>query len=206
MEELIIIKKIGCCEFSDVTVFSFHPVKMITTGEGGAVVTNNKNVFDKVKLLRSHGINKDSKYFKNKNNGYWHYEQIELGLNYRMTDIQASLGLSQLKKIDIFVEKRNELAMNYYSMLKDQPISLPFVLDNIKSSFHLYIIRVNDKRKHKTLFDYLRQHGIYVNLHYIPIHFHPYFKNLGLKKECFLDLKNIIPKLYQFYLSFIKKR
>ncbi len=205
-------KKIGSCKFSDVTVFSFHPVKIITSGEGGAIVTNNKNIFNKVRLLRSHGINKNPKLFNNKNYEDWHYEQIELGFNYRITDIQASLGISQLKKIDVFIEKRNELAQKYYSMLKDQPLYLPVILDNVKSSFHLYIIRVKDKKKHKTLFDYLRQNGILVNLHYIPIHLHPYYKKLGFKKGMFPKSEKyysqamsipIFPQLKNFEQEFI---
>lgn len=167
-------EKIGCCKYSDITVFSFHPVKIITTGEGGAIVTNDSQLANKMKLLRSHGITRDVSQMKNESRGAWYYEQIELGFNYRMTDIQAALGISQLNVIDKYLSKRAEIA-NYYDKVFSNTKILPLLVNaDRNSSNHLYVIRVSKKIRN-TLFDKLIEAGIGVNLHYIPVYKQPYF-------------------------------
>jgi UDP-4-amino-4,6-dideoxy-N-acetyl-beta-L-altrosamine transaminase len=169
-------EKIGCCKYSDITVFSFHPVKIITTGEGGAVLTNNSKLANKMKLLRSHGITRDTSQMKNESRGAWYYEQIELGYNYRMTDMQAALGVSQLNVIDKFLSKRAEIA-NYYDKSFSNTKALPLLVKTDRnSSNHLYVIRVS-KEIRNTLFDKLIEAGIGVNLHYIPVYKQPYFES-----------------------------
>lgn len=138
-------KKVGSCQYSDAAIFSFHPVKIITTGEGGAVVTNDKSIDEKIKLLRSHGITKDSSKFTNKSHGGWYYEQQELGFNYRMTDIQAVLGISQLKRLNVFVEKRRIIAKRYNEELEN--VTLPYQHPDTKSSWHLYVIKTKNRKK-----------------------------------------------------------
>ena len=162
-------------------IFSFHPVKIITSGEGGMCLTNNRNLRDKMLLLRSHGITKDnSKFKKNKVGEPWYYEQQILGYNYRMSDIHAALGISQLKKLGIFIKKRNIIANNYYKLLKELPLILPEKNKNCISSFHLFVIRINflnTKKTYKEVFNYLRKNKLWVNLHYLPIYSHPFYKN-----------------------------
>jgi UDP-4-amino-4,6-dideoxy-N-acetyl-beta-L-altrosamine transaminase len=177
--------KIGCCKYSDITVFSFHPVKIITTGEGGMALTNSKKINSMMTLLRSHGITKKPIDFKMKSDGLWYYEQQILGFNYRMTDIQAALGLSQLKRLEYFIKIRNNLALRYDKLLKDLPLILPYRDSKSLSSMHLYIVLVDKKRTSRTrkeLFDYLISHGIGVNVHYIPVHLQPFYRKLGFKK------------------------
>ena len=182
-------EKVGNCKWSDITVFSFHPVKIITTGEGGMATTNNRNIMRKLKLFRSHGITKEKKYFKSFETPSWQYEQHLLGFNYRMSDIAAALGNSQLKKLDGFIKKRNHLTKVYYNLLKDLPITFQEVPKDTTSSFHLFIIRILNSKKKKNLRDklflYLRSKNIYVNLHYPPIHLQPYYKSLGFNKGMF---------------------
>lgn len=168
-------KSIGNCLYSDITVFSFHPVKIITTAEGGIAVTNNLELAEKISLLSSHGITRDVKKMTHDPDGEWYYQQIDLGFNYRMTDIQAALGSSQLKRIDKFIRTRHKHAERYNSLLEKLPIVIPCQHKDNYSSFHLYIIRVKDHSKHKKVFDYLRKNNIGVNIHYIPVHTQPYF-------------------------------
>lgn len=178
-------KKIGSCQYSDICVFSFHPVKIITSGEGGAALTNDHDLAHKMKLLSTHGITRDSVNMDFKPDGPWYYEQLYLGFNYRMTDLQAALGLSQLSRIDKFIERRNEIATRYNHFLSDLPIVLPVVPKQAYSSFHLYIIRLklNEITKsHQQVFSDLREAGVGVNLHYIPVYHHPYYRDLGFKK------------------------
>jgi len=167
-------KKVGSCEYSDMAVFSFHPVKMITTGEGGAIMTNDKGLDDKIALLRSHGITKDVSQFKNESDGDWYYEQQALGFNYRLTDIQAALGISQLKRLDSFVVKRREIAKRYLSELQD--ITLPYQHPDTNSSWHLFVIQVKNR---KAIQQQLKGQGIGSQIHYIPVVSQPYYQDMG---------------------------
>jgi len=175
-------KKIGSCIYSDITVFSFHPVKIITTGEGGAALTNDNELARKLDNIRSHGVvrNKDKLYNQQQPNFY--YEMQELGFNYRMTDIQAALGLSQLSKLDMFISKRNELARHYELLFADHEFNQLIVPDNSRSSHHLYTLCVNNR---DALYSYMHSLGIKVNVHYIPVHLHPYWANMGFRKGDF---------------------
>jgi len=178
-------KSVGSCEFSDICVFSFHPVKIITTMEGGMALTNSMELADKMRMLRSHGITNDPAMMTEESHGPWYYQQITLGFNYRMTDIEAALGLSQLDKLDTFVEKRNSLAAYYDKSLCDQANIAPLSQhSDTYSSYHLYVVRVKslDSTKHTTLVTQLRESGIFAHVHYIPIHLQPYYQNLGFKK------------------------
>ena len=173
---------IGCGIYSDITVFSFHPVKLVTTGEGGMAVTNNSELAAKMASFRSHGITRDSKKMKNVVDGGWYYEQIELGLNYRMTDMQAALGLSQLERLDDFVRGRHQLASVYTQTLSDLPLILPYQSDDCYSAFHLYVIKLDTENtlvSRKVLFNRLREANIGVNVHYIPVHTQPYYQGMG---------------------------
>jgi len=177
--------KIGSCRHSDITVFSFHPVKIITTAEGGMALTNNRKLDESIKLLRTHGITKSRKFMKKKTKDPWYFEQIELGLNYRMNDIQSAIGIEQCKRIDNFVKSRNEKAKLYDKYLNFRKLNKQIQPKNVYSSYHLYVIRLNLnllKNTKKTIFNYLRKKGIVVNVHYIPIHTHPFFSTLGFKK------------------------
>jgi len=173
---------IGGCQYSDITVFSFHPVKIITTGEGGMCLTNNSQLANLLNRYRSHGIVRHQSEMTAKSDGPWFYQQIELGFNYRMTDIQAALGLSQFKKIDDFVNLRHKIVEKYNESLGKDWITLPSQNKDTISSFHLYIIRVKVENKlisRSQLFEKLRNEGIMVNLHYIPIYKHPYYAKFG---------------------------
>jgi UDP-4-amino-4,6-dideoxy-N-acetyl-beta-L-altrosamine transaminase len=175
---------IGNCEYSDITVFSFHPVKIVTTAEGGVVTTKNKKLATKLELLRSHGVTRDSSLMSNESHGAWYYEQVDLGFNYRMTEMQAALGVSQMSRLHDFVTKRNELATNYDQRLNSLPLILPKQIDDSYSGRHLYVIRLKLDEisiSHKDAFEKLRENGIGVNLHYIPVHTQPYYQNLGFK-------------------------
>lgn len=177
-------RPIGNCAFSDMAVFSFHPVKIVTTGEGGAVVTNDHDLYEKLNLLRSHGITRDPARMEGPSHGPWYYQQVTLGYNYRMTDIQAALGSSQMTRLGEFVKRRVMLAERYNALLKDLPLSTPYVIPDADSAFHLYIIRLKlnaIKKSHGEVFQVLRDAGIGVNLHYIPVHTQPYYLNLGFK-------------------------
>lgn len=177
--------KIGASAFSVMTIFSFHPVKIITTGEGGMIVTNNKDLYDKLTLLRSHGITRDPAMMKGQSHGPWYYQQVALGFNYRITDIQAALGKSQMNRLDEFVTRRNLLADRYDRLLQDMPLRLPLRRPEAYSACHLYVVRLIDEKNHLRVFNELRANGIGVNLHYIPVHTHPYYKGLGFKDGAF---------------------
>ena len=183
---------IGNCKYSDVTIFSFHPVKMITTTEGGMAVTNFSHLAEKMSLLRSHGITRDSEKMSHKPDGPWYYQQIELGYNYRMSDIQAALGCSQLKRLDEFVNKRRDLAKRYDEAFSILPITLPWQHIDSYSSYHLYVIRLHQNKgtDYGKIFSNLREQGIGVNTHYIPIHTQPYYKNFGFKKGDYPEAEN----------------
>lgn len=173
---------IGSCRYSDITVFSFHPVKIVTTAEGGMLVTNSDTLADQIRLLRSHGITRDPAMMTQTPDGPWYYQQVELGFNYRMTELQAALGLSQMTRLEAFITRRHELADRYNERLSALPITLPYQHPDSYSGMHLYVIRLKLDRiglGHKEVFEALRSAGIGVNVHYIPIHTQPYYKAMG---------------------------
>lgn len=187
-------KKIG--SLSDMTEFSFHPVKHITCGEGGIVTTNREDLYEKLKLFRTHGITREEK-FLHKVDGPWYYEQIDLGYNYRITDIQAALGISQLGRIDKFLEKRKKIAAKYDEAFKDfNGIEIPKQAEYSNSAYHLYVIKV-DKSIRKALFEYLRANNIGVNVHYIPVYTFPYYREHGYEN---VKCENA-EKLYESIIS-----
>ena len=174
---------IGNCKYADMSVFSFHPVKHIAAGEGGCITTNRKDLYEKVALYRTHGITKDPERLT-RNDGGWYYEMQELGYNYRITEFQAALASSQLKRLDWSIERRNEIARKYDEALDKLPILIPYRQEGITHSFHLYVIEVHPMRR-KALYDYLREHQIFAQVLYIPAHTMPYYKSLGHKEgEC----------------------
>jgi len=178
-------KPIGHCEFSDISIFSFHPVKIITTAEGGLATTNSTELAETMSLLRSHGITRDPESMTKESDGGWYYQQIELGFNYRMTELQAALGTSQMQRLDEFVAKRHQLQQRYHDKLKDLPIILPVQLEDSYSALHLYPIQIELEKvnkTHKQIFQELRDCGLGVNVHYIPVHTQPYYQNRGFKK------------------------
>lgn len=175
---------VGDCRYSDLTVFSFHPVKILTTGEGGMVVTNRQDLYEKLIRLRTHGITRNPDLMQGESHGLWYYQQLELGFNYRMTDIQAALGASQMQRLKEFVSRRRFLASRYDELLQELPLVLPWQHSETDSSWHLYVIRLKLDRIAKThtqVFEELRRAGIGVNLHYIPVHAQPYYQGLGFK-------------------------
>ena len=186
--------KVGSCTHSDITVFSFHPVKIITTAEGGMALTNDKDVADKIYRLRTHGITKDEiKMEERPKDEIWNYQQIDLGFNYRMNDIQAALGLSQMKRLDKYVKRRQEIAKHYDNALKKLPLVIPWQSPSNYSSYHLYTILIKKNLTQKTqrqVYDELIKKNIGVNLHYIPVHRQPYYENLGFKKNNFPQAEN----------------
>ena len=175
---------IGNCRYSDITVFSFHPVKIITTGEGGMALTNQPKLAEKMMLLRSHGITRDPQLMTHEPDGDWYYQQVDLGFNYRITDLQAALGSSQMTRLDEFVARRRELAALYDERLSSLPLTCPWQNTDSISARHLYVIRLKlqrTARSHRQIFSALRASGIGVNLHYIPIHTQPFYQKLGFK-------------------------
>lgn len=175
---------IGNCRYSDITVFSFHPVKIITTAEGGMALTNSDKLADQMALLRSHGITRDAAHMTHAPDGPWYYQQIALGFNYRMTELQAALGVSQMQRLDAYVARRHELARRYDQLLSALPVTTPWQHSDSYSGLHLYVIRLKlekIKKNHRQVFENLREHGIGVNLHYIPVHIQPYYQRMGFK-------------------------
>jgi UDP-4-amino-4,6-dideoxy-N-acetyl-beta-L-altrosamine transaminase len=175
---------IGNGRYSDITVFSFHPVKIITTAEGGMVVTNCAKLAHKMSLLRSHGITRDASHMTHAPDGPWYYQQIDLGYNYRMTELQAALGVSQMRRLDAYVARRHELARRYEEILAGLPVTIPWQHPDGYSGLHLYVIRIQLQqinKTHRQVFEALRGKGIGVNLHYIPVHTHPYYQRMGFK-------------------------
>jgi len=180
---------VGNCRFSDITVFSFHPVKIITTAEGGAALTNQAALAEKMVLLRSHGITREPQHMVNIPDGPWYYEQTALGFNYRMTELQAALGESQMDRLDAYVAKRHEISLRYDSLLAELPVQTP-AWDEDYSALHLYVIRLRldrIERKHRDVFATLRQRGVAANLHYIPVHIHPYYRQMGFAPGNFVE-------------------
>jgi len=188
---------IGSCKYSDMTILSFHPVKSITTGEGGAILTNKKDLYESLILFRNHGITKDKKKIR-KFDGPWYYEMQELGFNYRITDFQCALGISQLKKLDKFIERRRKIVDMYNRGLSDiDGIILPIEKSYVKSSWHIYYIRIKDYRRRKYIFEKLKEYNIKAQVHYIPVHLQPYYsKKFGYEFGEY-------PKAEKYYLSTI---
>ena len=181
-------KPVGGCQYSDISVFSFHPVKIITTAEGGMAMTNRADLAEKMTLLRSHSITRDQNKMVNKSDGPWYYQQIGLGFNYRLTDLQAALGLSQISRIDEYVEKRHRIAEAYDQALKDLQLELPSRHPESYSSFHLYVVRLPIKIikiEKDRIVNLLRESGVGVNIHYIPVHTQPYYRELGFVEGTF---------------------
>jgi UDP-4-amino-4,6-dideoxy-N-acetyl-beta-L-altrosamine transaminase len=172
---------VGGCQFSDITVFSFHPVKIITTIEGGVALTQNPELAKRMELLRSHGVTRDAAQMEDEPHGQWYYEQVDLGFNYRMTDVQAALGSSQLKRLDSFIERRRYLASRYDEALSGLPLSKPWQHPDTASSYHLYIVRLYASVDRGKAFDRLRELGIGVNVHYMPVYLQPYYRRLGFR-------------------------
>jgi UDP-4-amino-4,6-dideoxy-N-acetyl-beta-L-altrosamine transaminase len=181
-------QKIGNCAYSDITIFSFHPVKIITSGEGGMATTQDEGLAHAMRRLRSHGITRNESEFEFSNDGPWYYEQQELGLNYRLTDIAAALGLSQLQRIDTFINQRNAIAVRYNEAFASTVITAPQIASNSISAFHLYIARCDFDNLNITrveLFQKMKEAGILLNLHYIPIYRQPYFAKMGFDPKTF---------------------
>lgn len=178
-------KKVGSCEYSDICIFSFHPVKIITTGEGGMATTNNPELAKKLGLLRTHGITRDTG-----SDEPWYYEQVDLGYNFRITDMQCALGASQMLRLDEFVAKRHKIAQKYDEALADLPLQTPFQHPDTYSSYHLYPIILDEPERRKEVFVKLREAGIGVNVHYIPIHTQPYYRGLGFKAGDFPEAED----------------
>lgn len=186
---------IGNGRYSDITVFSFHPVKIITTAEGGMALTNDDELAEKMNLYRSHGVTRDQNLMTREPDGPWYYQQVELGYNYRMTELQGALGISQMERLDIFVARRHELARRYDKLLQTLPVTIPWQHPDSYSGLHLYVIRLKldeIKKTHRQIFEELRDQGIGVNLHYIPVHTQPYFQAMGFAPEYF-------PEAMQYY-------
>ncbi len=181
-------EKVGNCRYSDITVFSFHPVKIITTGEGGMAVTNDPQLLKRMARFRSHGITRYPSEMTHTPDGPWYYQQINLGFNYRMTDIQAALGVSQMRQLDEFVTQRHAIAQQYEALLKDTPITRPWQHPDSFSALHLYIVRLpagTMKTSHREVFERMRADGIGVNVHYIPVYQQPYYERMGFKRADF---------------------
>jgi len=179
---------IGGCQYSDITVFSFHPIKIITTAEGGLATTNDKELLTRMQLFRSHGVTRDPELMNKETEGGWYYQQVELGFNYRMTELQAALGVSQMERLDEFVALRHQRQVRYDKLLKGLPIVVPYQSLDSYSALHLYPIQLeleNISKSHTQVFDELRQKGLGVNLHYIPVHIQPYYEKMGFSRGDF---------------------
>ncbi|AVD86527.1 MULTISPECIES: UDP-4-amino-4,6-dideoxy-N-acetyl-beta-L-altrosamine transaminase [Pseudomonas] len=184
---------IGNCRYSDITVFSFHPVKIVTTAEGGMVLTNDDKLASRMALLRSHGITRDPALMTREIDGPWYYQQVDLGLNYRMTELQAALGVSQMTRLDSYIERRHKLARRYDEKLAHLPITTPWQHPDSYSGLHLYVIRLHLGKiggSHRQVFESLREQGIGVNLHYIPVHTQPYYAQMGFKPGDFPEAES----------------
>ena len=184
---------IGGCQYSDITVFSFHPVKIITTAEGGLATTNDRELSERMRLFRSHGVTRNPELMNKLSEGGWYYQQVDLGFNYRMTELQAALGVSQMKRLDEFVTKRHKLQERYDLLLEDLPITKPYQDKDSYSALHLYPIKIQtDKLKstRKEIFEALRKNNIGVNIHYIPVHTQPYYQDMGFIKGDYPNTEN----------------
>ena len=197
--------KVGSCAYSDMAVFSFHPVKIITTSEGGMVLTNNEDLYKKLCLYRSHGITRDASLMTHEADGPWYYQQIDLGYNYRMTELQAALGFSQMDRLDEFVARRRYLVDRYNELLQDLPVVMPHVLEGANPSWHLYMLRVDfyrAKLDKVQLFEEMKKRGIVLNLHYIPVHTQPYYQELGFKQGDFPQSEKYYEEIFTLPLYY----
>lgn len=188
-------ESIGNCRYSDITVFSFHPVKIITTAEGGMALTNSSELAARLSLLRSHGITRDAELMTEPMHGPWYYQQVALGYNYRMTDMQAALGVSQMTRLSEYVKRRHEIAQRYNELLSVLPVTLPWQHPDSYSAYHLYVVRLQLDQistTHLKVFEALRAKEILVNLHYIPVHLQPYYQQMGFGQGDF-------PQAEQYY-------
>ncbi len=183
-------KPVGSCDFSDITIFSFHPVKIVTTSEGGMALTNDPDLAAAMMDYRSHGVTRNASRMRFEPHGPWYYEQLSLGLNYRMTDLAAALGISQLGRLDAFISRRHEIAYRYDKEFAGLPVDLPKRDGECYSAFHLYVIRLKSPSNHRQIFEALRSDGIGVNLHYIPVHLQPYYRDLGFGPGDFPKAEN----------------
>ncbi len=184
---------VGSCQYSEITVFSFHPVKIITTGEGGMAVTNDPQLAERMRLLRSHGITRDPALMTHEPDGPWYYQQVALGFNYRMTDLQAALGISQMQRLEAMTTRRNCLALAYHKALEFLPLATPQCHADCESSFHLYVVRLqteNPSLDRRTVFERLRNDGIGSNVHYIPVHTQPWFREMGFNSGDFPEAES----------------
>lgn len=184
---------VGNCQNSSITVFSFHPVKTMTTGEGGMAVTNDEDLAEKMMLLRSHGITRDQSKMTHSPDGPWYYQQIMLGFNYRMTDFQAALGISQLQRLDKFILRRHEIAKKYAELMKTFALQLPLDIPESYSALHLFVVRVGkagSSKSHRQIFDAMRDQGIGINIHYIPVHTQPYYQKKGFAEGDFPEAES----------------
>lgn len=196
--------KVGSCKYSDMTVFSFHPVKIITTGEGGIIVTNNEGLYKKILLFRSHGITRDG-LLQGESDGPWYYQQLELGLNYRMTDMQAALGYSQMDRLDEFIARRRYLANRYNQLLKGLPLKLPYQDSAANSSWHIYVVRLDLTKvslSKQEIFAKMREKGIVLNLHYIPVHTQPYYRQFGFQSGDFPNSEQYYKEVFTLPLYY----
>ena len=205
---------IGNGRYSDITVFSFHPVKIVTTAEGGMALTNSDELASRMNLLRSHGVTREQNLMTQEPDGPWYYQQVDLGFNYRMTELQAALGVSQMDRLDAFVARRHELAKRYDQLLADLPVTRPWQHPDSYSGLHLYVIRLqldNIRKNHRQVFETLREQGIGVNLHYIPVHTQPYYQAMGFAAEDFPEAMAYyreaisLPMFYSMNLSDIDR-
>lgn len=197
--------KVGSCVYSDMAVFSFHPVKIITTGEGGMILTNNEAFYKKLCLYRSHGITRNTELMTHEADGPWYYQQIDLGYNYRMTELQAALGFSQMDRLDEFVARRRYLVDRYNELLQDLPVITPHVLEGTNPSWHLYMVRVDFsklKMDKVQLFAEMKKRGIVLNLHYIPVHTQPYYQGLGFKQGDFPQSEKYYEEIFTLPLYY----
>ncbi len=184
--------KVGACIHSDITVFSFHPVKIITTGEGGMALTDNPILAEKMTLLRSHGIIRDPAKMTHESDGPWYYQQIDLGYNYRMTDIQAALGISQMSRIDTYISRRRRIAGSYDELLRDLPLVCPWQASDSQSAWHLYVVRLQLgklRKTHRQIFEFMRAQGSGVNLHYIPVYRQPHYRRMGFNPLSYPEME-----------------